>query len=210
MAAVVGVITFFTLPNGTVKSAVAFVVGIWLVLGTLSFVRNRFVTGKGRFTAEMVGMCFAHFGLAVFFFGVLMTESMSQERDVAARPGQTFELQGYSFRFDGVKDVQGPNYQAQRGTVVVSHGGETIATMQPEKRAYMSGGSIMTEADIRGGLHRDLYVALGEPLDSNGSWALRLYVKPFVRWIWLGALLMAIGGFTVVLDKRFRRTVADE
>jgi cytochrome c-type biogenesis protein CcmF len=80
--------------------------------------------------------------------------------------------------------------------------------MLPEKRQYASGGALMTEADIAGGLVRDLYVALGDPLGPDGSWALRLYVKPFIRWIWLGALLMAIGGFVVVFDQRFRRPVA--
>jgi len=208
VAAVLGLIAFFRWPNGTLKTAAAFVAGAWLILGTLRFIRHRFVQGKGRFTAEMVGMCLAHFGLAVFFFGVLMTESTSQEKDVAAKPGQSFELRGYEFRFDGVERVLGPNYEAERGTVQVTRGGEPVATMRPEKRAYVSGGSIMTEADIDGGLHRDLYVALGDSLGPDGSWALRLYVKPFIRWIWLGALLMAIGGFTVVFDKRFRRAVA--
>jgi len=210
VAAVVGLIVFFKWPNGTVKTAAAFVAGVWLMLGTLRFVRDRFVLGKGRFTAEMIGMCLAHFGLAVFFFGVLMTESTSQEKDVAARPGQSFELRGYAFRFDGVERVQGPNYEADRATVSVTRGDQAIATMHPEKRAYASGGSIMTEADIDGGLRRDLYVALGESLGPDGSWALRLYVKPFIRWIWLGALLMAIGGFTVAFDKRFRRQAASE
>jgi len=210
LALVAGVIAFFGLANSSWKTAAAFIAGLWLTLGTLRFIWQRIVAGKGRFTAEMVGMCLAHFGLAVFFFGVLMTESMSQERDVAAKPGQSFDLQGYNFRFDGVKGVQGPNYQADRGTVVVTRNGEMLATMEPEKRAYASGGSVMTEADIRGGLNGDLYVALGEPLGPDGSWALRLYVKPFIRWIWLGALLMAIGGFAVVLDKRFRRPVTGQ
>ena len=210
VAAVVGVIAFFSWPNGTVKTAAAFIAGAWLILGTWRFIRQRFVVGKGRFTAEMIGMCLAHFGLAVFFFGVLMTESVSEEMDVAARPGQSFELRGYTFRFDGIERVQGPNYEADRGSVLVTRGTDIVATMHPEKRAYASGGAVMTEADIDGALHRDLYVALGEPLGPDGSWALRLYVKPFIRWIWLGALLMAIGGFAVVFDKRFRRPVVGE
>jgi cytochrome c-type biogenesis protein CcmF len=208
LAAVLGVFVFFTWPDGTWKTVAAFVAGAWLLLGTIRFLRQRFVQGKGRFTAEMVGMSFAHFGLAVFVFGVLMTESTSQEKDVAAKPGQSFEMRGYDFRFDGVQRVQGPNYAADRGTVQVSRGGEPVVTLLPEKRAYASGGSIMTEADIHGGLRRDLYVALGDSLGPDGSWALRLYVKPYIRLIWLGALLMAIGGFAVVFDKRFRRPVA--
>jgi len=201
-------IAFSRAPHGGIMSAAAFLAALWLAFGTLRFVWQRFTHGKGRFTAEMVGMCLAHLGLAVFLFGMLMTESSSQERDVAALPGQQFELSGYSFRFDGVERVQGPNYEADRGTVQVSRGERAVATMHPEKRAYASGGSIMTEADIRGSLHDDLYVALGESLGSDGSWALRLYVKPFIRWIWLGALFMALGGFTVVFDKRFRRRQA--
>ena len=210
LAAVVGLIAFFRWPEGTVKTAAGLLAATWLALGTLRFIWQRLVQGKGRFTAEMLGMCLAHFGLALFFFGVLVTESTSQEKDVAARPGQSFSLRGYQFRFDGVAQVQGPNYQADRGTVRVTRGKETVAIMHPEKRAYASGGSIMTEADIDGGLDRDLYVALGESLGPDGSWALRLYVKPFIRWIWLGALLMAIGGFTVVFDKRFRQPVTAE
>jgi cytochrome c-type biogenesis protein CcmF len=155
----------------------------------------------------MVGMSFAHFGLAVFVFGVLMTESTSQEKDVAAKPGQSFEMRGYDFRFEGVDVVDGPNYQAERGRIEVTRGGRHVQTMLPEKRAYASGGQVMTEADIDGGLSRDLYVALGEPLGPDGSWALRLYVKPMIRLIWLGALLMAIGGFAVVFDRRFRKPV---
>jgi cytochrome c-type biogenesis protein CcmF len=205
LALVVALVAFFGWPHGSVKTAAAFLAGSWLVFGTARFVWHRVKTAKGHFTAEMVGMCLAHFGLAVFFFGVLMTESSSQEKDVAAAPGQSFELRGFEFIFEGVQRVQGPNYQADRGTVKVMRGDHLITTMHPEKRAYASGGSIMTEADIQGGLRRDLYVALGEPLDDKGSWALRLYVKPFIRLIWLGALLMALGGFTVAFDKRFRK-----
>jgi cytochrome c-type biogenesis protein CcmF len=210
LALVAGVFAFFMWPNGTLKTAAACVVGLWLALGTLRFVRDRFTRANNRFTAEMIGMCLAHVGLAVFFFGVLITESTSQEKDVAAKPGQHFELRGYDFRFDGVERVMGPNYQADRGTIVVTRGDHLVDTMYPEKRAYASGGSIMTETAINGSLGRDLYVAMGDSLGSDGSWALRLHVKPFVRWIWFGALMMALGGFTVTLDKRFRRAVAAE
>ena len=150
-------------------------------------------------------MVLAHAGLGVFLAGVTLTDSLSIEKDVAAKAGQTFELRGHEFRFEGAGIVQGPNYRADRGTVVVTRDGAKIATMHPERRAYASGGQVMTEAALDGAFHRDLYVALGEPLDDAGTWALRLYVKPFVRWIWLGALMMAIGGFVVAGDRRFRR-----
>src|SRR5205085_2523695 len=122
-------------------TSAACVAAVWLALGTLRFVRERFARANNRFTAEMLGMCFAHFGLAVFLFGVLVTESTSQEKDVAARPGQHFQLRGYDFRFDGVERVSGPNYQADRGTIVVTKDGRLVETLYPEKRGYASGGS---------------------------------------------------------------------
>jgi cytochrome c-type biogenesis protein CcmF len=209
LAVVAGVIAFFAWPGSGWKLAAACAASAWLLLGTLRFVRERFRRSGSRMTPEMVGMSLAHAGLALFFFGVLMTEGGSLEKDVAARPGQSFSLRGYDFRFDGVDRVHGPNYQADRGTVQVSRGGDAVAVLHPEKRAYASGGSIMTEADIHGRLHRDLYVALGESLGPDGSWALRLYVKPFIRLIWLGAVLMALGGLVVVFDARFRRKLVE-
>ena len=214
-ALVGGMIAFFVLPNASWKTIAAIVIGLWLLLGTLRFVHRRLSLQGQRFTAEMLGMSFAHIGVAVFFFGVLMTESTSVQKDVAVRPGQTIGAAGYRFRFDGVQRVQGPNYAADRGTIDVSRDGAPIAILHPEKRGYVAGGQIMTETAIDPGLTRDLYVALGESLDApgtgapadkpaTGAWALRVYVKPFVRCIWLGALLMALGGFTVLFDRRFR------
>jgi len=193
--------------GGNLQTAIGAAAGAWLLLGTARFVFQRLRAGQGL-TAEMAGMTLAHCGLALFFFGVLQTEGGSVEKDVAATPGQSFALHGYDFRFEGTERVHGPNYEADRGRVVVTHHGDVVATMAPEKRAYASGGQVMTEADIDGALHRDLYVALGEPLDAKGGWALRLYVKPYIRWIWLGALFMALGAFTVLFDRRFRRPPA--
>nr|HPO24455.1 cytochrome c-type biogenesis CcmF C-terminal domain-containing protein [Arenimonas sp.] len=182
----------------------------WILCGTLVFVRSRFKSSGNGFTAEMIGMVSAHIGVGIFFFGVLMTESLSIEKDVAAKPGSSFSLRGYDFQFKGVEQIEGPNYMADQGTVVIRKGESIIATLYPEKRMYASGGNSMTEAAIDSGITRDLYVALGEPLDNEGSWALRLYVKPFIRFIWLGALLMAIGGFIISFDKRFKKRHANE
>jgi len=210
LALVAGGISFFFWPGSTIKTVGGVITAIWILLGTLVFVSSRFKSSGSRFTAEMLGMISAHIGVGVFFFGVLMTESLSIEKDVAAEPGSSFSLRGYDFRFDGVKKVEGPNYIADRGTIIIKKSGDLIATLHPEKRMYASGGNSMTEAAIHSRLHRDLYVALGEPLDEKGTWALRLYVKPFIRFIWLGALLMAIGGFVVSFDKRFKRRSARE
>ena len=207
LALVVGVIVFFAWPHGTAKTAFGLLGATWILAGTARFAWQRLrSSSKGaKFTAEMTGMLLAHAGIGIFVAGVFITESTSIERDVAARPGQAFALRGYDFAFEGVEKVQGPNYLADRGTVVVSRDGREIAVMHPETRAYAAGGQVMTEAALHGGLHRDLYVALGEPLDQSGGWALRLYVKPWIRLIWLGSLFMAAGGFVVVLDRRFRR-----
>jgi cytochrome c-type biogenesis protein CcmF len=127
------------------------------------------------------------------------------EKDVAAKPGQSFEVGDYRFTFLGVTEVAGPNFIAQRGDIQIGIGERHLGILHPEKRRYASGGSSMTEADMHGGLTRDLYVALGEPTDNAGGWALRLHVKPFVRWIWFGAILMALGSLIVIFDKRFKR-----
>ena len=207
LAAVLGVVAFFAWPHGTAKTAFGIAGALWVLAGTARFAWQRLKsTSKGaRFTAEMTGMLLAHAGIGIFVAGVFITESTSIERDVAARPGQVFELRGYDFEFRGVEKRQGPNFMADRGTVVVSRDGREIAVMHPEKRAYVAGGQVMTEAALDGGLSRDLYVALGEPTDQSGGWALRLYVKPWIRLIWLGSLFMAAGAFVVVLDRRFRR-----
>ena len=149
-------------------------------------------------------MVLAHAGLAVFCFGALMTEAPSIEKDVAARPGQQFEIGDYRFTFKGVTATRGPNFIGQRGDIGIARADVALGSLHPEKRQYASGGSIMTEADMHGGLTRDLYVALGEPIDDTGGWALRLHVKPFIRWIWFGALMMALGALLVCFDARFR------
>ncbi|GAB2996770.1 c-type cytochrome biogenesis protein CcmF [Arenimonas maotaiensis] len=205
LAALAAVVAYFRAPQHPLKAAMAWFAGLWLLLGTARFVWQRIKHAQGRFTAEMAGMTLAHAGVAVFCFGALMTEGLSVEKDVAAKPGQRFEIGEYRFTFEGVQRVQGPNFVADRGSILVGQGENVDARLHPEKRRYASGGSVMTEADMHGGLTRDLYVALGEPIDDAGGWALRLHVKPFVRWIWFGALMMALGALLVTFDKRFRR-----
>jgi cytochrome c-type biogenesis protein CcmF len=156
----------------------------------------------------MLGMIVAHFGVACFLAGVLITEASSVESDLRFNRDETKNVGGLDFRFRGVQHAQGPNYIADEGTIDVSRNGEWIATLHPQKRQYAGGGQIQTKSDIDPGLTRDLYVALGEPLDEarqgTGAWAVRVYVKPFVRWIWLGGVLMMFGGFIAAADRRFR------
>ncbi|MGA9423209.1 MAG: heme lyase CcmF/NrfE family subunit [Rhodanobacteraceae bacterium] len=182
-------------------------VGIGIVLYALS--RWRHAPRGRRYTPEMLGMILAHFGVAVFLAGVLVTSATSIEKDIRLAPNQTVDMGGLTFRFDGVKHAEGPNYQADQGIITVLRDGAVLTVLHPQKRQYTRNAQVQTEAAIAPGLGRDLYVALGEPLGANGkidgSWSLRVYVKPFVRWIWLGALFMMLGGFTAAADRRFRR-----
>lgn len=202
-ALVLGVIAWLLAPQGKLKTAAGVAAAAWVTFGTARFVWQR-LRGNGRFNAEMVGMLLAHFGVAVFVVGALLVEALNVQREIALAPGQQIEIGRYAFQFEGVDHQQGPNYVADRGHVRVFAGEREIALLHPEKRAYASGGQVMTEAGIHARVSGDVYVALGEPLGNN-AWALRVHIKPFVRWIWLGALLMALGGFVTAADRRFRR-----
>jgi cytochrome c-type biogenesis protein CcmF len=125
------------------------------------------------------------------------------EKDVRMSPGQSYELAGHTFLFDGVRTIKGPNYSADRGTLRVFKGEDQVAVLHPEKRTYLVQTRPMTEAGINAGFTRDIYVSLGEAL-GRGDWSLRLYYKPFVRWIWLGGILIAIGGLLAASDRRYR------
>ena len=176
-------------------------VGVGIILYALSRWRN--APAGRRYTPEMFGMILAHFGVGVFIAGVLITEATGVEKDLRFEPGKSVTINNLDFRFDGVQRAQGPNWIADSGTLVVSRNGETIATLHPQKRQYPR-GQVQTESAIDPGLTRDVYVALGEPLGTEGAWSVRVYVKPFVRWIWLGALFMMAGGFVAACDRRFR------
>jgi len=194
---------YFMSPQSSWKVAAGVLGALWVAGGTARFVWTRLAGGGRQFTPEMLGMTLAHLGVAVFVVGSLLTEGLSQQRELAVKPGQSVTLGAYEFRFEGVQRQPGPNFEADLGEVTVFRNGAPITVMHPEKRAYASGGQVMTEAAIDPGVTRDLYVALGEPL-GDGAWALRVHVKPFVRWIWAGALLMMLGGLVTATDRRFR------
>ncbi|GAB1232110.1 heme lyase CcmF/NrfE family subunit [Ferrigenium sp. UT5] len=155
-------------------------------------------------TRSYYGMQLAHLGIAVFIIGVTLVKGYETERDVRMEVGDTLTAGGYVFRFDGVTEREGPNYIAAQGLVSVSKDGEPVTVLHPEKRTYNASGMPMTEAAIRTGLLRDLYVSLGEPIPDSEAWAVRIYIKPFVDWIWAGCLLMALGGVMAISDRRYR------
>jgi cytochrome c-type biogenesis protein CcmF len=164
-------------------------------------------TGLRRLSRSYVGMQLAHTGLLVTVLGVAITSHYSVERDLRMAPGDRLTEGPYTFVFRGVSVHKGPNYDARRGEFEVLRGDTHLRLLHPEKRVYSVQRSVMTEAAIDAGLFRDLYIALGEPLDASASgqaWAVRLYYKPFIRWLWLGAIFMAAGGALAASDRRYR------
>lgn len=161
------------------------------------------IKGARSLTRSYWGMQLAHAGIAVCALGVVLSSQYSAERDLRLAPGESVELGGYRFVFEGAAHHEGPNFTSDKGTVRVLDGDREISVLYPEKRLYTVQQSVMTEAGIDAGLTRDLYVALGEPL-GDGAWAVRVHVKPFVRWIWLGGLLMGLGGVLAAFDPRYR------
>jgi len=157
----------------------------------------------------MVGMMIAHVGIAIFILGVTLVRTGEVERDVQMGPGETTTIGDIVFTFRGASDVRGPNYRAAQGEIEVTQNGRRLTTLRPEKRFYPASQTTLTEAAIDTGLTRDLYVSLGEPIANSPAWIVRVYVKPFVDWIWGGCLVMALGGLLAATDRRYRARVRE-
>jgi cytochrome c-type biogenesis protein CcmF len=183
----------------------------WVIATLVVSLRQRW-TGQGSFFARVraqslsyYGMQVAHLGVALFIIGVTLVKGYETERDLRMNVGDTVVAGGYEFRFNGVTESQGPNYVAGVGHVSVNKDGKLVTELEPEKRQYNVSGMPLTEAAITTGVFRDLYVSLGEPIpESEGAWAVRVYIKPFIDWIWAGCLLMALGGILAISDRRYR------
>ncbi|MBS1236199.1 MAG: cytochrome biosis protein [Proteobacteria bacterium] len=193
----------------SIMTALSVVIALWVFATALRglFERARKVQGGWRSVPRaFIGMTVAHLGVGVFILGVTLTGAYNVEKDMRMDRGTSAVIAGYTFTFEGVKELDGPNYTANQGTVHVTRDGQEIVTLHPEKRTYRVQTMPMTEASIDAGVFRDLYVSLGEPVDS-GAWSVRVYYKPFIRWIWSGALLMALGGVFAASDRRYRVAV---
>ena len=184
----------------------------WIILTHIQNVRDKLFhkstiwQGLRNLPPSFYGMTIAHLGVGLFVIGVIVSNSFSVEKDVRIEPNKSLDLAGYQFVFIGTKSLNGPNYRADQGQVKVFKQGKEIAVLYPQKRNYLVQKMPMTEAAIDWGLTRDIYVALGEPLDES-AWSMRIYYKPFIRWIWLGGLLMVIGGLLAATDKRYRHFI---
>lgn len=214
-AFIVSLVTALLLPlilgKWTPMISLGLVLALWIVTATVINVRERLARLQGNTWLDRLatlprsywGMQLAHCGVAVFIVGVTMVKGYEVEKDVRMNVGDLATVGGYTFRFDGVEELKGPNYVAARGTFHVNRTGREVTRMYPEKRFYTVQSQAMTEAAIDTGLLRDLYVSLGEPLEG-GAWSVRLYHKPFVDWIWGGCGIMALGGLLAISDRRYR------
>ena len=193
---------------GVMMSAIIVILSLY-EMHTRATHRHSFLTGMFKLSRSHWGMVFAHLGVAMTVFGIAMSHNFSIEKDVRMREGDSVQILDYNFTFKGLKITDGANYQGGTADIEITRNGKLEATLHAEKRFYNVSKMGMTEAAIDWGFTRDLYAALGEQLD-DGSWGLRLYYKPFIRWIWLGGVFMALGGLLCMLDKRYRIRVKEE
>jgi cytochrome c-type biogenesis protein CcmF len=205
LAVLIGAIAWLAKAGMSAWSAGAVMLSAWAAFGTLAWFRAR--RAQGSLSGEQIGMVLAHLGLAVWLLGAVLVETLREQTDVRMQAGDSKSIAGYIFKLTKVDHYEGPNFRADRAHFEIRRGDEVITTLKPEKRRYLQ-GQVMTEAGIRPGLTRDLFVSLGEPLDQSGDvWAVRVQYKPFMRWVWGGALLMTLGGFAAALDRRLRARV---
>ncbi|SAL66156.1 cytochrome c assembly protein [Caballeronia udeis] len=221
-AALVSVASAAVLPwlTGEWKPLVALgmLLAVWCAASMLTAVAGRIGEQHGPWIMRFFhvprgfyGMLVAHFGIGIFIAGVTLVKGYETAGDARLDTGQSIEAGGYSFRFDGTKEIAGPNYRALRANVIVSREGRVVALMHPEKRFFPVQKTTMTEAAVNRGLFRDLYVALGDAAEnSNTAWTVRVQIKPFVDWIWAGCLLMAFGGVLAASDRRYRLAVREK
>ena len=207
IAVVAGLLVPFAFYGGSsVWTVVGLVLGFWVVLTALWDPVTRALRREPRplpLTRAQWGMSFAHLGVGVFVVGVTLTSSFSIETDQSMSPGDTLDVGGYSFAFRDIREVEGVNYAAIEGEFEVRRDGQLVTILTPQKRVYLVQQSPMTEAAIDPAMHRDLFVALGDPL-GGGAWSVRIQYRPFIRFIWLGTLIMALGGLLAATDRRYR------
>jgi cytochrome c-type biogenesis protein CcmF len=207
---VIAVLAGFAIPaflygRSGVLATVGTIAAIWIVASSLVHpIRAwRRQPGTPGMTRAVTGMTVAHLGVGLFVLGVTITSAFSVETDMRMAPGEQAEVAGYQFELRELRNVDGPNFRALEGVVEVRKDGDRVTTLFPQKRTYLVQQNPMTEAGIDGGWNRDLFVALGEPL-GNGAWSVRLQYKPLIRFIWFGALVMALGGMIAASDRRYR------
>ena len=208
---VVGLIVpLIVLSKFSLAATITLILASWIVCAIGKDISNKVankrstLAGLKSLSLSYYGMVLAHIGIAVMLIGAALTSFFSEERSVLLAPGESVELGGYLFTLEGSERIEGPNYIGDEAELTVINDGELLTVLYPQRRLYVASGTPSTEMAIDAGFFRDLFVTLGEEKGS-GAWSMTLYVKPFVRWIWLGAIFMAIGGSLAAGDKRYRR-----
>jgi cytochrome c-type biogenesis protein CcmF len=210
-AVALGVAALLPLTLGGMKpmASLGLFLALWILFSVLINLAGRLKYAHGSLLEKLAslprgywGMQLAHSGLAIVVIGATVVSNYESERNVRMAVGDYVDLAGYRFTFQGVKEVPGPNYVAKQGTIKVQESAGSFV-LHPEKRIYNASGMPITEAGIDYGLFRDIYVSLGDPL-GHGAWTAKVFYKPFIDWLWLGALLMALGGALAVSDRRYR------
>ncbi len=185
------------------------ILAVWIMLSMLRDFRNKtankhnFMSGLRSLTGSYYGMQFAHFGVVVMMIGAVLTSNFSNEKSVLLAPGESIEIDEYVFQFNGTVPVTGPNYVGDEASFTITKDGNVVSELHPQRRLYLASGTPSTEMAIDAGFLRDLFITLGET-KQGGTWSMTIYLKPFIRWVWLGAILMAIGGILAAADKRYR------
>ena len=183
------------------------IAGVWIIVVSL-IQPMRVWRSKVRLTPSVLGMSIAHIGVGLFVLGVTMVNTFGIETDRALSPGQSIEIGKYQYEMRELRDVQGPNYTAREAVIEIRRNGEFVSEVRPQKRQYLVQKSPMTEAGIDAGLMRDLFVAMGDPIGPD-TWSVRVQYKPMIRFIWLGCLVMALGGLVAASDRRYRTARAE-
>ncbi len=162
-----------------------------------------------KLTRSQWGMVVAHLGVAVCGLGIVLSSYYSEQREVRMQPQDIAMIGPYQFQLLGTREITGPNYRGIEAGVLVRKNNHIITLLRPEQRIYNVQHAALAKTAIDAGWFRDLYVALGEPLPQN-AWSLRLYYKPFVRWIWYGGLLMILGGLLAIPQRKFPSPLVGE
>ena len=211
-SAITAIVLPFVIGQWKVLVSLGLLLALWIVTTVALNIWERVRTTSGQLNVfqklwqqsrSYYGMQLAHVGVAVFIVGITLVTQYATEKDVRMDVGDTVNVGGYDFKFNGTSNIIGPNYQGARANIEVSRNGALVRSMFPEKRIYNVSENAMTETAIDTGLFRDLYLSLGEPVGDGGAWSVRVHHKPFVDWIWGGAVLMAIGGGLAVSDRRY-------
>ncbi|PLX75572.1 MAG: c-type cytochrome biogenesis protein CcmF [Azoarcus sp.] len=208
----IGVGGAFAIGHPTWRTMLGLTLAAWVVLASFQLLASRLRERAGATMSSRLstipaawwGMWTAHFGIGIFIIGVTLVSSIDLNLDLRMKAGDRAEFGGYSFDFKGVERIAGPNYDASRASIELSKDGKLVDVLTPEKRVYRAMGMPMTEASLNIGPFRDIYASLGEQL-PEGDWIVSLHRKPFISWIWVGCILMALGGIFAAADRRYRR-----